>query len=152
VPKLLQVMCCNDQGSACLFNDRPSVSVVPHACPLQTLADPRQSMASMVKAREELVAKLGSKTPLGDYIRVCVCGCVGGWAAGTGHGGGGGALMCVLWRAQVLSRRSSSLFATQETLTGLIDTARDLLEVRCTPYHTHFRDLRGDSRWPVCIE
>jgi hypothetical protein len=32
--------------------------------------DPRQSLKAVGKARDDLIAKMGTKTPLGDYIRV----------------------------------------------------------------------------------
>jgi len=37
---------------------------------LQTMVDPRQPMPHLLKARDELAAKLGSKTSLGDYVRM----------------------------------------------------------------------------------
>lgn len=37
---------------------------------VQVLMDPRQSLKAVGKARDDLIAKMGTKTPLGDYIRV----------------------------------------------------------------------------------
>ena len=37
---------------------------------LQTMVDPRQSMPHLLKARDDLAAKLGSKTSLGEYVRM----------------------------------------------------------------------------------
>ncbi len=36
---------------------------------LQALVDPRKPLAQLLKARDDLAAKLGSKTALGDYVR-----------------------------------------------------------------------------------